>query len=90
VQFFNVTLCGVNFGKAFMCLTIDLSTYQCPQLFVQFKVKLKQAQSKKQSVCFIYEQKQLINDILAFLEAKKFSYTQHYNAKPYPYIEVNF
>ena len=72
-----------------MCLTIDLSPYQCPQLFVQFKLQLKQAQVKKQSVCFIYEQKQLINDILVFLEAKKFSYTQHHDAKPYPYIEVN-
>ncbi len=72
-----------------MCLRIDLSTYQCPQLFVQFKLQLKQAEAKKRSVCFIYERKQLINDILAFLEAKKFSYTQHHDAKPYPYIEVN-
>ncbi|ALO42434.1 hypothetical protein PP2015_1934 [Pseudoalteromonas phenolica] len=72
-----------------MCLTIDLSTYQCPQLFVQFKFQLKQAQVKKQTVCFIYDNNQLINDILVFLETKKFSYAHHNDAKPYPFIEVN-
>lgn len=73
-----------------MCLKIDLSNFQCPQLFVQFKFQLKQAKKQQQSVCFIYDSKQLIDDILVFLENKKFCYIHHHNAQPSPFIEVIF
>lgn len=73
-----------------MQLKIDLTEYQCPQLFVQFKFQLKQAEKQKQSVCFIYDSKQLIDDILVFLENKQFRYDHHSNAKPSPFIEVTF
>lgn len=73
-----------------MQLKIDLTEYQCPQLFVQFKFQLKQAEKQQQSVCFIYDSKQLIDDILVFLENKQFRYDHHSNAKPSPFIEVTF
>lgn len=73
-----------------MQLKIDLTEYRCPQLFVQFKFQLKHAEKKRQPVCFIYEKKQLIEDILAFLDNKQFVYTHYQDAKPFPFIEVNF
>jgi hypothetical protein len=71
-----------------MCLKIDLSNFQCPQLFVQFKFHLKQAEKQQCTIHFIYRSNQLVGDVLLFLEKKHYQFTHHSDAKPSPFIEV--
>jgi TusA-related sulfurtransferase len=72
-----------------MQLKVDLRAYRCPQLFVQFRFNLKQAQQQCYSVRFIYEHNQRIDDILAYLNTKQYEFVHCHNTDSFSYIEVN-
>ncbi|WP_404339342.1 sulfurtransferase TusA family protein [Pseudoalteromonas mariniglutinosa] len=55
-------------------LVCDLREYQCPQLFVQFKVGLNKALLTKQSIKFMINNKQSIRDIQRFLEKHQYHF----------------
>ncbi|CAM4154870.1 hypothetical protein BIW53_12650 [Pseudoalteromonas byunsanensis] len=68
-------------------IKVDLSTYQCPQLFVQFKWHLRQAQQSDSKVQFYYHQEQDISDIVRYLDQHQYLY-KHCNGAQ-PSIEVS-
>ena len=68
-------------------LDIDLSQFQCPQLFVQFKWHLLQAKKNRVSVRFYYADEQDIRDVLQYLTVHDYCYCHHRHSQPF--IEVN-
>ncbi|AOT07914.1 hypothetical protein S4054249_08690 [Pseudoalteromonas luteoviolacea] len=65
---------------------IDLRSYQCPQLFVQFKWQLKSLSVGK--LRFIYSDKQDMSDIQRYLCAHSYHHV-FLNKGSFNYIEVH-
>ncbi|NOU50872.1 hypothetical protein HG263_10040 [Pseudoalteromonas sp. JBTF-M23] len=71
-------------------LKMDLSLYQCPQFFVQFKWQLKQAQQQQaEKVQFYYLREQDIGDIVRYLEQHKFTYSHHQGTEPFLEVSID-
>ncbi|OHU86593.1 hypothetical protein BET10_18875 [Pseudoalteromonas amylolytica] len=68
---------------------VDLSAYQCPQLFVQFKWHLRQAQQTDSIVQFYYHQEQDINDIVRYLKQHQYLYVHYNGAQPSIEVSIN-
>ncbi|CAH9054683.1 hypothetical protein PSECIP111951_01088 [Pseudoalteromonas holothuriae] len=66
---------------------VDLSLFKCPQLFVQFKWHLRQAQQQTTKVQFYYLTEQDISDIVRYLEQHRFIFSHHQGIAPF--LEVN-
>ncbi len=56
----------------------DLTQYQCPQLFVQFKYNLKMHQ-ESESVKFQFSESAQLNDVFRYLENHHIQYLFHAN-----------
>ncbi|BBN81179.1 hypothetical protein PA25_11640 [Pseudoalteromonas sp. A25] len=73
-----------------LAVKVDLSSYQCPQLFVQFKWQLKQAQQRKVKKLHLYYLcEQDISDIVRYLEQHKFTYSRQQGSAPFLEVSID-
>jgi hypothetical protein len=63
-------------------IEVNLSLYQCPQLFVQFKWQLKKAEQANSNIHFFYLKEQDIGDIVRYLSQHSYSFKKHDGAEP--------
>ena len=70
-------------------MQVDLRSYQCPQLFVQFKYVLNHQRKNHKTIRFIYEHTQHVDDILVHLKNKHYDFVDHKINDSLSYIEVN-
>ncbi|KAF7773991.1 hypothetical protein PCIT_a0359 [Pseudoalteromonas citrea] len=65
----------------------NLCDLQCPQLFVQFKWHLQQAEKAGHVIRFYYANAQDMTDVFKYLTLRHYSYTQSTTSQLF--IEVN-